>query len=183
MDRLKAIAGSHDQALYRCHCRCGHKRFLSNVDDIDDESEITCAEAVAELINGNRSEDASGYLYGYALQAICAHIGKELNTNIPGIVGAVEWSEEVDAILESKNIPIRLEKLIYGGSPLPIPEPDDYPFIGKWLAEKIPAALTAFASLDLAGIDSEIADTLKQIHAWLESASKIPGASLVGFLS
>lgn len=66
---------------------------------------------------------------------------------------------------------------------MPIPEPDDYPFIGQWPAARVPAALVAFRSLDLTGIDEEMAETLPLIRAWLEAAAKTPGAAVIGFLS
>ena len=122
------------------------------------------------------------YLYGYGLEAICAHIGEEL-PNICPIARATAWIKGVDALLESKGVSVRLTTLVFGGSPVPIPEPDDYPGIGEWSASEVPAALAALRSLDLTGVDEEMAETFAQIRGWLEEAAKRPGVSIIGFLS
>jgi hypothetical protein len=181
MERLKQAVGSRDQAIIDAIV-AGQKGFLSSIDDIDEEAELRCADAVAELLNGELSEDAPGYLYGYAVEAICSHVGETL-PNICPIAGASDWIEEVDALLEGKGIPVRLNGLVYGGSPVPIPEPDDYPFIGKWTAAELAAAKAAFEAADLTDVDPEMAETLQQMRDWVEAAAKNPGTSLVGFLS
>jgi hypothetical protein len=181
LERLTQVVGSRDQGLIDAIVE-GREDFLSSIDDIDDEAEMTCADAVAELINGEASEDAPGYLYGYALEAICSHVGDEL-PNICPIVGAADWIEEVDRILERKRIPVRLSALVYGGSPIPIPEPDDCPFIGQWTPAEIAAAATAFQAADPADVDQATADALQQARRWVEVAAKKPGTSIVGFLS
>lgn len=181
VQRLEQILGSRDRALIDAIV-ARTADFLASIDEIDDEAELTCADAVADLINGETSEDAPGYLYGYALEAICAHVGVEL-PNICPIVRATDWIEEVDAILDRKGIPIRLERLVFGGSPVPIPEPDDYPAIGHWPAADITGALAAFVAIDVSDIAADMAETIAQVRDWLKRAAKIEDASIVGFLS
>ena len=181
LERLRQVVGSRDQTVIDAIVE-GHEDFLSSIDDIDDDAELSCADAVAELINGELSEDAPGYLYGYAVEAICSHVGEAL-PNICPIAGASDWIEEVDALLEGKGIPIRLNGLVYGGSPVSIPEPDDYPFIGSWSAAELAAAKTAFDNADLTDVDPEMAETLQQMRRWVEAAANGPGVSTVGFLS
>ncbi len=182
LDRLKQVVGSGDQGMIDAIVDA-RQDFLSTIDDIDDEAEFTCADAVADLVNGETTEDVAGYLYGYALEAICAYIGEEL-PNICGIAGgATAWMKEVDSLLESKGVPVRLNTLVFGGSPIPIPEPDDAPFIGEWSASDVPPALAAFRSLNLIGVDDEMAETFAQIRGWLDEAAKRPGVSIIGFLS
>jgi hypothetical protein len=181
MERLRQLIGSRDQTTIDAIVE-GKEDFFSGVDDIHEEVELTCADAVAELLNGEWSEDAPGYLYGYALEAICSHIGETL-PNICPISRASDWIEEVDALLEDKGIPVRLTGLVDGGSPVPIPEPDDYPFIGTWTAAELALAKSAFESADLTDIDPEMALTLQQVRDWVQAAERNPGASLIGFLS
>ena len=181
LERLSRVIGSRDQGLIDAIAE-SHEDFLSSIDDIDDEAETTCADAVADLINGETSDDAPGYLYGYALEAICSHVGEEL-PNISAISRASDWIEEVDRILERKRIPARLSGLVYGGSPVPIPEPDDYPFIGQWTPAEILAAATAFQTADLTDLDHATADTLQQVRRWAVAAAKKPDTSILGFLS
>jgi hypothetical protein len=113
---------------------------------------------------------------------MCSHVGEEL-PNICPIAGASEWIEEVDGLLESKGIPVRFTGLVFGGSPVSIPEPDEYPFIGKWATDELIAAQAALDAADLTDLNPEMAETLHQMRAWIETARKKPGVSVVGFLS
>lgn len=181
LDRLKQLVGSRDQAVIDAVVS-NHKAFLATVDDIDDEADMTCAQAVAELVNDSPDKDGPGYLYGYALEALCAHAGQEL-PNLCPIARGSEWIEEIDALLERHQAPVHLSDLVYGGSPVPIPEPDDYPFIGRWPADKIPATLAAVHAMDVTQLGPDTAETVEQLRGWLEAAAGKPGASIVGFLS
>lgn len=181
LDRLKQLIGSRDLAVIDA-VMSNRKDFLATVDDIDDEAEMTCAQALAELINDSPDKDGPGYLYGYALEALCAYAGAEL-PNICPIARGSEWIEAIDALLERHQAPVQLSDLVYGGSPVPIPEPDDYPFIGRWPADKIPATLAAVHAMDVTQLDQDTAETLGQIRGWLEAAAGKPGSSIVGFLS
>jgi hypothetical protein len=179
-ERLKRAIGSRDRALADA-VFAAHRDFFSDVDEIDDESELKAVDALRELIDGQPSGNGGGYLYGYALKAICAHLGEQL-PNVWGIAGASDWIEEVDRNLAAKSLPLKLSDLVYGGSPVPIPEPDDYPFIGRWAAGDVARAVPAFRAANLSGIDSRIAETINQMRSWLERAVKSSDTSLVGFL-
>ena len=181
LSRLKYVVGSGDRAVIDATI-ADYKAFLTGIDTIDGEAEMTSADAVADLVNGVATENGPGYLYGYALEALCGHIGKEL-PNICPIARASGWIRETDAALEGKGVPVRIGTLVFGGSPVPIPEPDDAPCIGAWPASVIPAALEAFRSLDLTDVDDEMAETFAQVRGWLEAAAQRPGVSIIGFLS
>jgi hypothetical protein len=181
LDRLKQVVGSGDRAAIDAIV-IDTKDFLTSIDDIDDEAVLTCADAVADLVNGEITDDGPGYLYGYALEALCIHIGEEL-PNICSIVGATQWIAKVDKLLEIKGVPVRLASLVFGASPVPIPTPDDCPCIGSWSASSISAALVAIQSLNMTGLDGEMSETIMQIRSWLETAATSPGVSIVGFLS
>ena len=87
IDRLRQLLGSRDQATIRAVVT-GREDFLHDVDEIDEDAGMSCADAIAELVNGEVSEDGPGYLYGYALEAICSSVGKEL-PNVSGICSGV----------------------------------------------------------------------------------------------
>jgi hypothetical protein len=180
IERLNQLAGSRDPDLVGAVIEQQHD-FLESIDALDEEGQMSCAHALAEVVNGEISGEMPGYLYGYAVKALCAHVGKEL-PGISPIARGSEWIEEIDGLLTSRQIPLQLSTLVYGGSPLEIPQRDDYPFIGSWAAEEIPAALEAFRALDTAALDPEMAETLVQMRTWLEAAAATPGTSLVGFL-
>lgn len=177
---LQQAVGSGDSSLLDAIME-EQAEFLESIDAIDEDAEATCADALAELVHGEVSEDVPGYLYGYALQALCAHLGETL-PNICPIAGASEWIGKVDGVLEGMGIPLRLSMLVQGGSPVAIPEPEDYPFIGMWQAEGIAAALAGFRGLAMGSLESEMAETLGQLRGWVEAAAGTRGSSLIGFL-
>jgi hypothetical protein len=182
-ERLKRIPGSRDPALVE-QVGTEFEDFFARIDKLgDDEDEIlSCREAVAQIVNGDPLSPHLGYVYGYALEAICASLGREL-PNVAGISGASDWVDEVDETLRSKGVPVELTNLIFGGSPLEIPEPDDYPFIGSWPPSVIPAALGAIRGVDLESLNYEMAETIAQLRAWLEAAAENPEEGLIGVLS
>jgi hypothetical protein len=179
--RLRQAVGSGDRALAEAVI-AGQGDWLAQVDEVDEESELKAGDAVRELIDGRISGSGGGYLYGYALKAICAHLGEELLPNLWGIAGAADWIEEVDGHLAAKGIGLKLSDLVYGGSPVAIPEPDDYPFIGRWAAQDIAAAVAALRAADLSDLEQELAETIGLVRAWVETAGKAGGTMIVGFL-
>ncbi len=181
LDKMRRAIGSGDRKLIEA-IQKDQEWFLSTIDDIDDEAELKCAQAVEHLIVGNPSDDYPGYLYGYALEAICRQLGRELE-NICPICGAGDWLEEVDAALKIHKIPLEISTLVFGLCPVEIPQPDDYPMIGSWPPQSIPPALAALKWLEMFGMDREMTDTFRQIRSWLADAATTPECAIVGFLS
>lgn len=181
--RLTQVPGSRDRRLLEevlTECEW----FLSEIDELaDEEAEVPpCREAVAQIIEGAPMAAHCGYVYGYALEAICACLGREL-TEVSAISRATRWLDTVDLLLDSSGVPVRLSNLVFGVCPVKIPTPDDSPCVGSWAPEVIPAALQAVRRLDLAPLDSEMAATVTQIRDWLETVSADPEDGLIGFLS
>jgi len=182
-DRLRRVPGSRDRALIEAIATT-HEDFFAQIDELaDSEEEVpTCREALEQLVEGSPLADHLGHLYGYALEAVCAHLGRELD-GVPAISGASGWIDPVDAFLREKGVPITLTDLVFGASPVDLPTPDDHPYIGSWPPESIPTALAAIRGVDTAGLDFETAETVDLIRGWLEAAASEPGAGLVGVLS
>jgi hypothetical protein len=181
LDKLRRAIGSHDRQLIEA-IQEDQERFLASIDDIDDEAELKCAQAVEHLIAGNPSDDCPGYLYGYAVEAICRQLGHEL-PNICPIAGATDWLAEVDAALKIHQVPLQLSALVFGKCPVEIPQPDDCPCIGVWSPQSIPPALAALQGIELLGLEREMTETFQDIRGWLTEAAKTPGEAIVGFLS
>lgn len=184
-DQLRRVPGSGDRALVAAIAASG-AYFLAQVDDLADadagEEVPTCREALGQLVDGRPMAGHLGYLYGYALEAICAHLGRELE-GVSAISRASGWIDPVDAFLGAAGVPVALTDLVFGPCPVAIPTPDDHPFIGSWPPAAIPAALAALRRADANGLDEEAAATVALIRDWLEAAAAEPGLGLVGFLS
>lgn len=181
LENLKQLLGSGAIKAAATICRLQADR-LAAVDDIDDEAEMTCADAVTELITGRISNSESRHLYGYALEAICCSLGTEL-PNICPISAGSTYIEDGDRMLQQKRVPLQLTDLVFGGGPVDIPRPDDYPFIGWWPAEQIAQAAIALRTIDATGLDRHMAELLEQIRSWVTQTARLPRHSLVGFLS
>lgn len=185
LDELNNRVGSRDQALIDRICFASTVDFAS-IDELDEDAEITCAEAVARIIRGQGTEDAEEYhlgsLYGYALESICSVLGKDVGS-IDSISRAIRWMEEVDKEAQRVGIPLRLIDLTCSGSPIDIPPADDWPSIGFWTPEQIAAGQQAFATLDTTQVNPEFVEIFEDMQGWLEKARTIPGASIIGFLS
>ena len=128
LEKLRRVMGSKDDVLL--------KSVLSNIGDEDEtsddaegdndedveedeEEEISMTRAVTDLISGNKPVDGSGHVYGYALENICNTIGTRL--------GADEWCGIRWEVLEATGVETLL---VTSGSPVPLPEIDDFPTIG-----------------------------------------------------
>src|SRR5687768_15969189 len=106
LDTLESAIGSNDEDLLSdiAEQRAG---FLESIDDINDEAELTCLDALTHLVNGADVNDDYGYLYGYAVEALCMHLGHVLD-NVSGISGSADWIEEPVALLAVQKIPLTL---------------------------------------------------------------------------
>ncbi|MBL8851267.1 MAG: hypothetical protein JNG89_16415 [Planctomycetaceae bacterium] len=152
--------------------------FLLRISN-DDEEEITCAQALAELVNGEVSSEHLGHLYGYALQAICAAIGKRLPDL--DVVSSLDWINEFDQALAQQQIPLSLMSLMYCGPPVAIPRPDDFPFIGGWTPEEVAAAVAPLDAMNTDRLNNDHAEALRTIKSWVKQTVEIRDAAIIGF--
>lgn len=184
-DHLKRVPGSRDRALVEA-VGVEFADFLGRIDDLKDEDAEdpipSCLEAIAQIVDRAPLADHAGYVYGYAVEALCGHLGREL-PNVAGISGASDWLNEVDEMLTARGVPLSLSSLVFGECPVEIPRPDDHPFIGSWPPHVIPQALDVMRHVDLSGLDFEMTETFEQILAWLEITARAPENGVVGFLS
>jgi hypothetical protein len=180
LEKLTSVVDSRDTQLVST-IAAQQANFLERVDEINDEAELSCLDALKHLVNGDELNESHGYLYGYALEALCMQLGAEL-PNISGISGAGEWIEKTDSMLARHQVPLSLSTLVYGGSPIQIPQPDDYPFIGSWPVREIASALSVLERIDKNALDPEMAETFGQLEGWMTAALE-RGSAIIGFLS
>ena len=148
-------------------------------DEEDDSARLGTLEAIGEIIDGKPIHEHLGHVYGYAFERICDHLGELLPNSYAG--GRSAWVDRIDAHLGRLGLGLSLTNLIYRGPPTPLPDPDDYPFIGHWTASEVAAAAGAIEGLDLDCPDSEEEGALKEIRGWLEDSRAKPGSMIVGF--
>src|SRR5947209_10077981 len=101
---LKRVAGSRDRDLLEA-IRTECAWMLEEADINRQEGcDLTCAEALARIIEGDDLRDVPhrlGYLYGNALEALCCFLGE--------FVGDVEgdWREDLDALFAGRGVPLK----------------------------------------------------------------------------
>ncbi len=142
--------------------------------DLDGPPTTLAAAAQHILDGGPLLDDDRGFLYGYAVEALCWAIGNThfLPMDFPSY-------EAMDAYLTEHGSPVTLEKLLFSGFPLTIPDPDCYPSAGVWEHEDVRAASTFLASLP--DPEGPLGVGIGEIRAWVADALSRPGEGLVGF--
>lgn len=141
----------------------------------DDDLPIDLVGAVTQIVNGEQLQPDLGSLYLCAVEAICWHLGSTLVLPI-GFPG----HEEIDEQLAGHGCPLRVEDLVFSGSPLAIPEPDCPPSMGWWPPEAITAGAPLIGRIPLRRVGREIAAGLAEVRRWLAEVRKVPDGCLVG---
>ncbi len=189
-DQLARVRGSGDRALVNSVVASSEYLF-SQVDamndnpDPDDDPIPTCREALTRFVNGDdlgKVPRSHGYVYGYALEGLCSYLGEALEP-ISSISRSGAWIETIDRFLVELEVPLSLTDLVFGGSPIPIPEPNDCPAIGRWSPEQVARALRPLRGVLVEEPEDDPGSTLLLVRGWVEAAAGQPGSGLVGFLS
>ena len=150
----------------------------ANEDD-EFDPELPLDDALRHLIMDEERWDYEGAKYGYAIEMLCSFYGEFLpNDHWSGM--QLSWAETVnDALLEigfpAETFSI-FGHLIYRGSPIDIPDIEDFPFIGYVTLAEIPAALAVLTDERFAAVQHENADdirvSLEQVREWLETCQR-----------
>jgi hypothetical protein len=150
----------------------------ANEDD-EFDPELSLERALRHLILDEERWDYEGPKYGYAVELICSFYGEILpNDHWTGI--SLSWAETInDSLLEtgvSADTFSIFGHLFYRGSPVEIPEIDDFPCIGYVTLSEIPDALASLSDKQLSLIKGddveEIRVALVQVRDWLETCQR-----------
>lgn len=117
LERLRAAVGSGDRALLGRIRRAEKDEFLDD-DAFIEKGDLSLGQALEELLDGRLSRPDCGFQYGYAVELLCRGLGTCL--------ASLLWWEFFE------STPMRMTR-----SPVPIPEPDDYPFIHYMTADEV----------------------------------------------
>jgi hypothetical protein len=179
---VRKAVGSRNRKLLRAISeRCAN--LLAEADENrDNDIERTCGQALADLINGadlGEVPEEEGYLYGLALEALCAHLG-EAAGEVDG-----DWSKELDAFFAAHRVPLWFSDLVFGEELIDLPPTNaEYPIIGSWSPEAVVAAAAPLRALDLRALaaeDQQRAHVVGDVVRWVKEAGTRPGWGLVGF--
>ena len=141
---LSKAIGSGDAVLAKRLTKT-FARELASTDDVDfDEGLTSTSECLTSLVidgapeDGEEGEDTPGYKFGYALEILCRALGEPLPNSAFSGMGS-EYFDTIDAALKKAKSKRRMSSFVFRGSPVPLPEIEDFPAIG-WLAPEDAAA-------------------------------------------
>ena len=173
VDRIRRFVGSADQeVLAESRLRL---RTASLADLLDDYGSGTPSpeNVLAQLVNGGPYDDRIGFAYAYALEALIETYGAMLDNNAWYPV-PLEWAKAVEQQFERLGASVPVERLVLGGSPVPLPRAEDFPLIGHLEAEEVHALNLAVRSLDLSTIeDASLRASVHGIRTWFDNAARL----------
>ena len=145
-------------------------------DETDEDDELTVEEALRDMVDGANLNKDFGWKYAYALEALCWHFG-ELLDNSEWSPMRGQWSEQVDVAISRAGVPENTFSveghLMYRGSPIPIPEVPDFPFIGFLRKTELPEAAKSIAQCDRSKLGEDVERAIRQVEGWLDRARKL----------
>jgi hypothetical protein len=173
-DRLLAVPGSRDRQLI---ARIGRgyplaayvdqmieeSNELAEEEGDEDRIEVALLEAVRRVVEGEPLTGADGsFVYGFAYHAICRSVGRELPCAfLPFDFG------RLDASLAGLGVALRVTDLCFGGPAFPLPEPGEFPSLGRWTCEQLGAAgRERVQRAPLVGLDAVAAACVRQVQEW-----------------
>ena len=188
--RLKAACGSRDRDLLNSVLK-KFKRDFGQFDEMGEDldalgeddapagNSITMKEALGHLILGEEYNQKAGFMYGYALQFLCLHIGTGLpNDHWCSLRGSWSWFPDVDKALEDLGVPeerLRVQgHLTRRGSPVPIPAIEDFPAIGYLKQDEIKPVAEILNDEKVQAIEFEpMRESIKELLAWIRKCIKL----------
>jgi hypothetical protein len=175
LSQVEQAFGCRDDLLNRLISEQFDYRFDRDRTDPDDEDEPTLKQAFNEILDGTPLRRNYGHKYAYILEMLCLHFGAQLpNQNFTAMDSS--WADTVDLGLTTAGVPEEQLRMInhvmYRGSPIRIPEPDDFPSIGYLRGAEIGPALGALETANLSSLDSEVRKAIGEVKGWLEVCSR-----------
>jgi|SoiMetStandDraft_5_1073268.scaffolds.fasta_scaffold04060_3 hypothetical protein len=137
--------------------------------------------AAWELLHKTRLDEERADFYAMALHLICVAIGTPLENAAVAPADPSHFAA-VDEALESGGLQpqISMQKLIFGGPPIRMPQTDDFPTVGYMAPRTVSAARGQIAGRDWSQSPEEVQRTLHLVNGWIEEAAS-RGEGLVCF--
>ena len=186
ISQIRKAVGSRSKSLLREIREQFEEELAEDRERVDEaneddefDPELALEEALRHLIMDEERWDYEGAKYGHGIELMCWFYGEFLpNDHWTGI--QFSWAELVNDTLEEIGVPEEsfsvFGHLFDRGSPVDIPEIDDFPVIGFVKCDEIPTALAELTDKRFNGIkhdnEEEIRDSLVQIREWLETCQR-----------
>lgn len=148
--------------------------------DVDGPSEgyASAADVLRCLITGDQPARrvAFKFMYGYALQYLCLHIGEVLPHDQWHDLRGSSWAKSLDKALKSVGVPAKTlsisKHLADRGSPFnQVLKYSDSPTIGYLALPEVELALAPLRDAKLDTLDEEHRSSLEDIRSWLQTCA------------
>jgi len=177
-DAILAVIGSGDrQVLARVTRKAEqeHEIFVGEDAAAEHDDAPSNADVMRHLIMGEPCDARFGFAYGYGFSVVCETFVEWLDEDDLWL-SATQLVEQVDPLLAAAGIPAEvftMQRLVFGGPPVPLPPVEDFPAIGHLTPPQVVAAQAALAAFDLESIDDlDVRGSLGQVRAWLATCAQ-----------
>ena len=153
--RLRAAIGSQDKKIITAA-----RRILGKQVDADDDG-LSIGQAITALIMGTPRGRIATHQFGYALEAIAAHLGKRLAKDAWSGVG---WAAVADA---------GLGDVMTRGSPVKLPKYPDFPMIGFMKHDEVATLSAKHRATPPVVKDRSLQELIDEYIGWLDQAAKV----------
>lgn len=124
-------------------------------------------QVLRELFYAEPHTGTEGRVYGYALESLCKRFGGLLDNGHWYPCGDRHLATVRDALTEI-GVDFDPQDLIWSGSPVPLPEIEDWPVIGHLRRDEMRPIATALDAADISAItDRSAAGAVAELHGWL----------------
>ncbi|HRI67769.1 MAG TPA: hypothetical protein PK156_26210 [Polyangium sp.] len=166
-NKLRQVAGSKDEKLRRM-IGGRFKRDIARLDDMFDSPNTY--EALQQIVDGTIPEGARGSVYSYAFKLLVEHFGKFQDNSCVYPWNSPDF-KAIDAALTEMGVPFKFDTLQWGGLPVKLPSPDDFPCTGWVSPEDVKKVDAAFAKATYSGTDNEVRDLVAAMQGWFRNAA------------
>jgi hypothetical protein len=177
LDEIRAVIGSRSQQALEtyeadfAHDAAAIDEFLEDhAEEGEGEPLPTARDALRQLIMGEPMDERVGFAYAYCLKYLCDAHGEFLDNGAWYSVRTA-FLEQVQNALDGAGVApetISVARLTAGGSPIAIPDVEEWPGIGFLARDAIRGALDSLARVNPAEIaDGHVRDSVKQLTEWL----------------
>src|SRR5215203_4058659 len=122
LDKVKNVFGSNDQELLQ-NVKAT-KMYATYADQMKYYSYDKALEDI--IMKPDELNQNVGHIYGYALMAICDHLGTHLLPMCDGFYYGDDW-QTAKNILKYNGVTIDIERMFEAANVFPIPQIDDFP--------------------------------------------------------
>lgn len=162
------LVGSYGQEFVNDVVRSAPPNVLERLDEAEDVG-LSPGDVIRQLLRGEPMRKDFGPSYGHALEALCRHGGTQLtNANWAGI--RFGYFALVQDALAAIGVDFDPAELVLSGSPVSLPEIDDFPSIGYLERGEINVLADTLGEANLGRLDDDtVRASVEEVLTWLRT--------------